>query len=59
MEETAHLPPVPPVPPPRWRFGRRALVAAAVSVAVVTVGGAVALASAGHDEDPEAGQATG
>jgi hypothetical protein len=59
MDETAPLPPIPPVPPLRRRLGRRALVAAAVAVAVVTVGGAVALASAGYDEEPEAGPATG
>jgi len=56
MDETAPLPPVPPIPPPRRRLGRRALVAAGIVVAVVTVGGAVALAAGGGD-DPQAGPA--
>jgi len=56
MDETAPIPPIPPVPPPRRRLGPRALVAAGIAVAVVTVGGAVALAAGGGD-DPQAGPA--
>jgi hypothetical protein len=56
MDETAPLPPIPPVPPRRRRLGRRALAAAGIAVAVLTVGGAVALA-AGGDDDPPAGPA--
>jgi hypothetical protein len=56
MDETAPIPPAPPIPPPGRRLGRRALVAAGIAVAVVTVGGAVALAAGGED-DPQAGAA--
>ena len=61
MDETAPLPPIPPVAPPRRRLGRRALVAAGIAVAVVTVGGAVALAAGGDDPeaDPAAQPAAG
>jgi hypothetical protein len=61
MDETAPLPPIPPIPPPRRRLGRRALVAAGIAVAVVTVGGAVALAAGGDDPqaDPAAQPAPG